>query len=126
MNKFKIRQYWKFGAILWTMIIFILSILPGSTIKEFWTIDFFSMDKVAHMAVYFVLAVLVWKSLEYEGFLTINGKTILLGSSFGILMEIVQFLFFPYRYFDLFDIIANIIGSTAGVVAIYFLTYKKQ
>jgi glycopeptide antibiotics resistance protein len=41
-------------------------------------------------------------------------------------MEIMQYLFFPNRYFDYGDVIANLLGNLSGLatVQIYCL-YKK-
>ncbi|GJM33681.1 MAG: hypothetical protein DHS20C18_26820 [Saprospiraceae bacterium] len=44
-------------------------------------------------------------------------------SAYGILMEIVQYSFFPGRYFELNDIIANIIGALLSVLLLK-LFYK--
>jgi len=46
---------------------------------------------------------------------------ILLSSVYGIGIEFVQYAFFPNRFFEVLDIIANIIGSISGVLALYFL-----
>ena len=35
---------------------------------------------------------------------------------YGILMEGMQYAFFPGRYFEVLDIIANIIGAIIGLI----------
>ncbi len=47
---------------------------------------------------------------------------IVFGISFGIVMELLQLGFMTDRYFDMLDILANIIGSFAGVI-LYRLLY---
>ena len=46
-----------------------------------------------------------------------NNRNIALGISiiYGIGMEVVQYTFFPGRFFEIPDIIANIIGSILGL-----------
>jgi VanZ family protein len=51
-------------------------------------------------------------------------KAFLVAIGFGALMETVQFGFFPDRYFEILDLIANIIGSICGS-AIYYYKIKK-
>ena len=50
--------------------------------------------------------------------------TILLSSIFGICMELMQYYFFPGRYFEYLDIIANIIGAICGF-ALFKYVYIK-
>lgn len=47
-------------------------------------------------------------------------------SVYGLFMEILQFTFFPGRYFEVLDIIANIIGSFAGLFVFKFFITKKS
>ncbi len=109
-------------AIIWAVVIFALSISAGVQIPKALA-KLGTPDKVAHAAAYFVLA-LLWIQAFYtsqQSFL----KSVIWGVgvsiSFGILMEIIQFCFFPHRYFEFLDIVANIIGSLLGVLVFYFL-----
>jgi VanZ family protein len=43
-------------------------------------------------------------------------KILFFSVSFGVLMEICQLYLFNGRSFELFDIIANIIGSVVGLI----------
>ncbi len=103
-------------AFIWSIVILILSIGPGVNLPESWW-DLFSPDKVGHLTVYGILTFLLLR-----GFLNKNQNlsqtivVIALGISifYGILMELMQYGFFPHRYFEIYDIIANIIGSFLG------------
>jgi VanZ family protein len=80
---------------------------------------FLAQDKLAHAGVYFVLTGLLGWAFHRNG-----GHRVLLSAGiaalYGVGMEIVQYAFFPHRYFELLDIIANIIGSIAGLFALKF------
>jgi VanZ family protein len=47
-------------------------------------------------------------------------------SAYGVLMEIMQFAFFKGRYFEVLDIIANIIGSFTGLFVFKYFINKKS
>lgn len=109
-------------ALTWALVIFLLS--TGKNIPTPRFTNLLEPDKLAHAAAYFVLAAL----LSF-GF----GKRLgawqmrwvwvaaLISSIYGIGMEIVQFTFFPNRYFEVYDIIANIIGALVCVLVCKFL-----
>jgi VanZ family protein len=77
-------------------------------------------DKIAHCAVYFIFGGLFLWAWHKSGRLDKRHKIITIAAciSFGILMEIMQFSFFPGRYFEVNDIIANIIGSIGSLFLI--------
>jgi len=110
-------------AFTWAIIILYLS---ATAVPQF-KIDFiFSPDKINHFAAYGLLSILmvwgIWKTQK-----VFKRKVLLIiltiSSIYGILMEIMQYLFFPNRYFDYGDMIANILGSILGIIIIriYYL-----
>jgi VanZ family protein len=66
-------------------------------------------DKWAHALVYGVLAALIYRSTSH--------KWVALGLStaYGIAMEVVQYAFFPGRYFEIWDALANFMGAIAAI-----------
>ena len=50
-------------------------------------------------------------ALEQKGIIIALGVSII----YGIGMEVIQYTFFPGRFFEIPDIIANIIGSFLGL-----------
>ncbi len=89
---------------------------------------FGQLDKIAHMAVYFLLALsLGWSSSRRSG---LNGAKIgwitLVCIVYGILMEWMQYSFLSDRFFEIHDIIANIIGSVVGAVFIFLIFIKMK
>lgn len=80
-------------------------------------------DKVGHAAAYFVMsASLLWGFYRTVG---ISPATMVAAAAasilYGIGMEFIQYAFFPNRFFEVLDIIANIIGSISGIFGLYFL-----
>ena len=95
----------------WAIFILILSTVGiGVNLPASWW-DIIGWDKLAHAIVYFVLTYWLIKGFQIRNTLA---KAFLyaaiLASSYGVLMEIVQKTFFTNRYFEVLDIIANIVG----------------
>ena len=114
-------------ALAWCIVILALSTGSGISLpKDWWNL--FSPDKFGHAIVYGVLAVLIYRGLAESnmGITKKNALSILLSTAYGILMEILQYSFFPGRYFEVLDIIANIIGSILGVTIFYYFFIRKN
>lgn len=98
----------------------------GACFEKPW--DLVGPDKVAHAAAYFLLSgLLLWgfsrrKPLQPATIFT----AIALSVGYGVAMEILQWSFFPYRFFELYDILSNIIGSFASVLLIFFINKSCQ
>lgn len=100
-------------------MIALLSAKATVNLPESW-FDLVSVDKLGHAVVYALLTLLILR-----GFYTKNAKKVLavstlilavvISSAYGVSMEIMQYAFFPNRFFEVLDIIANIIGSIIGV-----------
>ena len=108
-------------SILWSIFILVLSTIPSINLPEtFW--DLLAPDKFGHAIVYGILTILILNGLVKKKIS--NSKAMLmavrLASLYGILMELIQFSFFPGRYFEILDIIANIIGSFGSLFVFHF------
>jgi len=113
LKKLSNRMY-KILAIAWTLLTLYLSLISARSASEFNLLDFVGFDKIAHLSFYTIFSFLWSMSLRE----TNTGKNFVLffSVSFGILMEICQFYLFNGRSFELYDILANIIGSFLGVI----------
>ncbi len=107
-------------AFIWLVIITILSTSPGVPMPKF---NLFSTDKLGHAAAYALLTWLLFKGVKAAKNRSANWKeaTVIfcLAAGYGVLMEFVQGTFFPYRFFEIDDMLANGIGAlivTLGVV----------
>ena len=103
--------------LVWISLVTIGSLMPidGPDIESF--IDY---DKIVHVIFYLVMTYLLLISISQQ-----RTKIILLAiiicSGYGVIMECLQGALDLGRYFDYYDIIANIIGSLVGAL-IYRLT----
>lgn len=105
---------------IWALVILILS--TGATIQLPETI--FSPDKIGHLIAYCLLCGLIlWANKEEQ---VASQKATLwtaIGVSlYGIMLEYVQWAFFPDRFFEVWDMIANITGAAIAV----FVDMKRQ
>jgi VanZ family protein len=116
-------------VIIWAVIILFLSLSSGVKIPESMS-DLTGTDKIGHLVIYAIFSFLAFLGV-YNGRKEMpdNFNALLvvgLCSIYGVLMEILQFTFFPGRYFEFLDIIANIIGSFTGLFAFKFFINKKS
>jgi VanZ family protein len=111
-------------AIGWLAFVTILLCIPGTELpKVTWSTKIW-LDKWVHI---FLFLVLVWfwcrayKSIEKiiakKTFIAITVLSIF----YGVIMEIIQQYFIPFRSFDVGDMIADSIGAIAG----YFISIKR-
>jgi VanZ family protein len=121
MNTTSVLKYFSI-AFIWSVFIAVVSFVPNSSLPEV-KLNFFEPDKLAHAAVYCLLnASLLWGFWQNE---RLKSRTIWLSfglsCAYGILIECAQYAFFPGRYFEFYDIIANMIGSLPGLIVAFFL-----
>jgi VanZ family protein len=100
-----------------SLVVFWLSVTPGIQMPDVGL----SLDKLGHFSAYGLLSWLVLKALYQTGrwscrlVLSAIGLVVI----YGIALEFVQWGFFPYRFFEVWDMIANIIG-TICTISSYF------
>lgn len=111
---------WKWIALSWASIILFLSVIPGEDLP---TITFWEIDKIVHAIFYLVLSftsILAIKR-QYPA-LPLRFTSIIYGVSlcilYGLCIEIVQGAFLESRSFDIYDLVANFIGCSLGVIGI--------
>ena len=116
----------KLFPIIWTLITLGLLSLPGNTaIPGFGLLGVNHLDKVAHICLFggFVLfwGLYAWRSQKSASkrlfiLVCITMVSILL----GVVMEYVQLNYIPYRSFDVWDIWADVAGSSL----VFFILIK--
>lgn len=96
-------------AIVWAIVILALSTTAGIQMPEV----VFSPDKWGHFAAYGILAWLVFMALKKSG--QYNSKStvvaVVVVSLYGVALEFVQWAFFPNRFFEVWDMVANFSGA---------------
>ncbi len=113
-------------AVLWAMLILGVSTMPGSSLPDFEWGDLLQPDKLGHLVVYGIFTgTLLWGNAKWFHPEKMPRYTIiivlLVAVLYGILMEWLQWQFFPGRNFDVLDIIANIIGCFIGLTSLRFI-----
>ena len=113
-------------SILWALLILVLCLMPG---KDLPSVDIVDFDKIVHFGVYVVLALAMyygWK--KQSSFAVLHHNTILkiliITSTYGFAVEIMQELFTSDRHFDIFDALANSTGAVAGSLMGAFVKNK--
>lgn len=116
-----IRSYW--AALLWAAFILLVCSLPGYDLPNlnFWDIDY--IDKLEHMVVFAILGFLMVYGFQRRyaaiGILPSTRMLwtfVLVSIAFGGFTEILQGLFFPTRFADVFDFIADSLGGVLGTI----------
>jgi VanZ family protein len=124
---FKLKNF--IPAIAWAVVILILSASSGVKIPESLS-EIKGTDKIGHIAIYTIFSIFIFFGVfKTENKMPGNSIALFivgLSSAYGILMEIMQFAFFTGRYFEVLDIIANIIGSFTGLFIFKYFINKKS
>jgi VanZ family protein len=122
----KIFLYLPLG--LYWILIFVLTSIPGSSIPKVLG----GVDKIKHFGAYFVLAFLLNFALQIQNRYPLISKksilfTFLITLFYGLFDEVHQ-IFIPGRYFDLWDLLADVVGSVVGIflVKIIISNYKNE
>ena len=106
-----------------------LSVKPSTPLPWEWT-DILGTDKIGHLIFYAILTILIGLGLLKQPNLALTQRTTIntsgiISGIYGILMEFIQYGFFPHRYFEILDIFANIVGCFLGIFLIKKL-YKNS
>lgn len=108
--------------VVWTLAILLLSVAPAEQLPRLdWPL---APDKIGHLVAYGVLAFLLVAALRTNSRHTISragSVAFFLAAGYGLLLEMAQFAFFPGRYFEVWDIVANIIGALTAPLIYKFL-----
>ncbi len=118
-------QYNTFG-IAWTLIIIVVSLLPGHSIPSL-QILWLPTDGFVHMMMYGILSFLVTVGLLKQSsylFLRVYAASVAVfyANALGVLMEVLQVLATD-RNMEAMDVLFNGIGSMLGFL-VFYLVYK--
>lgn len=110
------KPFWP--AALWLLVITYLSVSPGVQLPK---MELFSADKLAHAGAYALFAgLLLWGRAKSTGRRASRTESLVvfaLAAGYGALMEWVQGTFFPYRFFEYDDMLANAAGAFLVLMA---------
>lgn len=106
-----------FPALAWLVFVTVLSTMPGVQLPRF---SLIGTDKLGHAFVYGVLVWLVLRGVARAGAARsawIGFAAFAFSAGYGAFMEWVQGTFFPGRFFEWDDMIANTFGAAVGWLA---------
>ncbi|MEJ8841334.1 VanZ family protein [Lacibacter sp. H375] len=118
--------YTKWPAIIWSVIIFLLLVMPPINISPKKTLEFSGLDKTIH---FLLFGIMLWLWGYYQKTVSSAGKNLVLQLCFitmvvivyGIVMEYVQD--WVGRDFDVWDMVADAAGA---IVAFFILLVQKE
>ena len=108
-------------AILWALFILILCGIPGRDIPHISFLELLSFDKFVHAAIFFVLILLTIRGFVLQtNFPQLQhfsrSIALMICVLYGGSLEIMQGTIFEERTADLYDFMANSIGSAFGLI----------
>jgi len=111
---------YKYPAIVWAVVIFILSSVPSSAMPK---MDILSHDKLIHGTIFFIFGVFVYRALDPGNASQLfSWKRALVSfaivAGYGILDELHQH-FVPGRTPDIYDALADAVGGLIACVAMF-------
>jgi len=108
------------ALLIWTLLIFILSVLPGKDLPSYTFWEFLTLDKIGHWFFYGIHCLIIIKLFIIQNINIKRNKiyffSFLISCAYGILMEIIQGAFFESRVADYKDVIANTIGIIIAIL----------
>ena len=114
-------------ALIWLLVITFLSLSSNVPMPR---VNFFSPDKVAHAGAYAVLTWLLALGVRKSQKSALSHSNLLLifcfAAGFGALMEWVQGTFFPNRFFEYNDMLANASGALFAIVILNSGLFKQK
>ncbi len=108
-------------ALLWTLIVSILTLMPGRDLPEIHIVNF---DKIAHLGVF---ALLEWLYLNWICLGRRINKPLAITLAcivYGGLIEVLQGTFYTDRYADIWDFTFNALGCLGGWA--FFSLYNRK
>ncbi len=116
-------------AYLWAILTTFLCGTNGNNIPQFSFTDLFGIDKLAHMLLFgtetFLIAIATQKLNDDKNSFLIIFPAFLIGTVFGIIIEILQATLFTNRSFDYLDMLANTIGCALAWLILIWKFNKK-
>lgn len=113
-------------ALLWLLAITFLSLSSNVPMPK---VNFFSPDKVAHAGAYAVLTGLLALGLRKPQGSLSNRNLLLIfcfAAGYGALMEWVQGTFFPNRFFEYYDMLANASGALFAIIILNSGLFERK
>ena len=108
----------------WFLMMNVLFFLPGSALPEASWFSKVYLDKWFHIGLFGGLLFLWRSSFDWEA---PYYNRLLVGCAilYGFLIEVIQYQWIPNRSFDLYDVVADTLGSIVGLM-VWHSAYRKK
>jgi VanZ family protein len=103
-------------AFVWTCILIVLSVISKGTASKLAIIDFFGVDKLAHLIFYAVLSWLWVRAMSNSKIEKSALVSFLISTTLGVSLEFIQKYCTDGRSFEYDDMIANLVGTVIGLI----------
>ncbi len=111
-------------TLLWSLFILFVCLIPGNEIPHPSFFNIPQLDKIVHFSFYFILSFLFLYSSRKPLYPTYYFIDILYCLVLGVLIEFIQHYYIPNREGDIFDVVANFLGSLFGL-SIFLFRFNK-
>ena len=118
-------------GIIWTLLIAVLTLAPGNYIpKVFDFLDWLSPDKIVHLFLFGTYTFLLMEGFNRQDHHKILKRypllsSLFIGIVFAIFTEVMQKFVIPGRNGNVFDMMADILGSIVGI-AVWSFTRRNE
>ena len=123
MNPPKRNNFWRWTWIIWLILVCILSLIPGQGELKQSMFDWPHIDKLIHGIMYAILSLTMLKYFQEISMSQPVIYVLIFCISWGIMIEFLQGSKIINRDFDIADIIANIIGTFAGIAITKYIKF---
>jgi VanZ family protein len=111
--------FFQYAMFIWLAVIWTLSSLPADSIPK---LDTFNLDKMAHVIVYFVFSMLIFRNYKMGFFGKLTRQQVMFIAFFLAALDEAHQVLCINRFVSLYDLAANLAGLTLG----YFVTGERQ
>ena len=119
--------FWK--ALLWLIVISLLSLLPVNDIEHVPLFGVPNFDKAVHFAMYGIFSALLLDGFTRFAPKRVNTRNIiytaLIAVPYGMIMEYFQLVLVTSRHADVVDVMFNVAGCAAGI-SLYALYVRMR
>jgi len=118
-------------GLIWTLLIAVLTLVPGNYIPRITSfLDWLSPDKILHLVLFGTYSYLLAKGFQKQALSQLLRQnpvifSIIIGIVFAIFIEVMQKFVIPGRNGNVYDFLADVLGTFAGVAA-WYITGRNE
>jgi VanZ family protein len=110
-------------AVLWYILIWVLSSMPSDSLPP---VGELGLDKIAHLTVYLVLALLVNQCIRSNGISPAKASVLYMGLLVSAGLEEWHQVFIQGRSVSIYDFLANAMGLCIGYALLRYIFHSGK